>query len=78
MTRAAVVRARASTYSADIDAMRIAATLALTLFPAAFQPWTVMILPSGGFLVMGIWLLVVNRVRQWQETEGVELEEAVK
>ena len=48
----------------------------LALFPTAFQPWTVMILPSGGFFVMALWLLGVNRLRQWQEAQAREAEEA--
>ena len=48
------------------------------LFPASFQPWTVMILPSGGFLVLGIGLLVVNRLRQRQEALARQLEEAAR
>ena len=36
----------------------------VALFPGAFQPWTVMILPSGGFFVMAVWLLLINQLRQ--------------
>jgi electron transport complex protein RnfE len=39
----------------------------LDLFPEGFQTWTVMVLPSGGFFAMAIWLLVVNWIRQRQE-----------
>ncbi|MDH3621237.1 MAG: electron transport complex subunit E [Gammaproteobacteria bacterium] len=34
------------------------------LFPDGFQTWTVMVLPSGGFFAMAMWLLVVNWIRQ--------------
>ncbi|MDJ0749500.1 MAG: electron transport complex subunit E [Woeseiaceae bacterium] len=36
------------------------------LFADGFQTWTVMVLPSGGFFAMAIWLLLVNWVRQRQ------------
>ena len=36
------------------------------LFPDGFQTWTVMVLPSGGFFAMALWLLVVNRIREKQ------------
>lgn len=32
----------------------------VTLFPANFEPWIVMILPGGGFFTLGAWLLVIN------------------
>ncbi|NNF62367.1 MAG: electron transport complex subunit E [Gammaproteobacteria bacterium] len=35
------------------------------LFPEAFQPWTVMILPSGGFFVLALWLLLIS---VWQSS----------
>ncbi|WP_455234146.1 electron transport complex subunit RsxE [Thiogranum longum] len=34
------------------------------LFSANFQPWVVMILPPGGFFVLGGWLLAFNWYRQ--------------
>jgi Na+-translocating ferredoxin:NAD+ oxidoreductase subunit E len=30
----------------------------ISLFGASFQPWVVMVLPPGGFFVLGTWLLV--------------------
>jgi electron transport complex protein RnfE len=39
----------------------------VALFPDGFQTWTIMVLPSGGFLAMALWLLVVNWIRQRQE-----------
>lgn len=36
----------------------------ISLFPDSFQTWTVMVLPSGGFFVMAVWLLVVNRLKE--------------
>lgn len=35
----------------------------LSLFPDSFQTWTIMVLPSGGFFVTAILLLLVNRLR---------------
>jgi len=36
----------------------------VALFPASFQTWTIMVLPSGGFFVMAMLLLLVNWVKQ--------------
>jgi len=46
------------------------------LFPDGFQTWTVMVLPSGGFFAMAIWLLVVNWIRQYQADAEKEAEQA--
>ncbi len=35
----------------------------VVLFPDAFQTWTVMVLPSGGFFVTAAWLLIANRLK---------------
>ncbi len=40
------------------------------LFPDTFQTWTVMVLPSGGFFAMAMWLLLVN----WLKERGAEAE----
>ncbi len=32
----------------------------IALLPDTFQTWTVMVLPSGGFFAMAMWLLLVN------------------
>jgi len=48
---------------------------AIPLFPDSFQTWTIMVLPSGGFLVMALWLLLVNWLKQRQaESEKRTLE----
>ncbi len=39
----------------------------MALFPEGFQPWVVMILPSGGFFTLGVLLLVINRLRARQQ-----------
>jgi electron transport complex protein RnfE len=48
----------------------------LALLPANFQPWVVMILPSGGFFTLGALLLVFNRVRQRSAAKTTEIQEA--
>lgn len=40
----------------------------VSILPGSFQTWTVMVLPSGGFFVTAILLIVVNRLRE-KETE---------
>lgn len=37
------------------------------LFGPQFQPWVVMVLPAGGFLVLGAWLLLFDWVKQRQQ-----------
>lgn len=41
----------------------------ISLFPDNFQTWTIMVLPSGGFFVTAVWLLIVNRLKE-AETEA--------
>ncbi len=43
----------------------------LPLFPAGFQPWVVMILPSGGFFTLALLLLVFNRIRSRQQQRAL-------
>ncbi len=38
----------------------------MNLFPDSYQTWTVMVLPSGGFFAMALWLLLFNGVRERQ------------
>lgn len=42
------------------------AIFGFSLFPDGFQTWTVMVLPSGGFFAMAMWLLVFNWLKQKQ------------
>ena len=38
-----------------------------SLFGPSFEPWVIMILPPGGFLMLGVILLFFNAVRSWRE-----------
>jgi Na+-translocating ferredoxin:NAD+ oxidoreductase subunit E len=38
--------------------------LGYSIFGEAFQPWVVMILPPGGFFVLGAWLLLFNWIKE--------------
>ena len=42
----------------------------VALFPDTFQAWTIMVLPSGGFFAMAMWLLLVN----WLNERAAEAE----
>lgn len=42
----------------------------ISLFGEHFQPWVVMVLPPGGFFVLGGWLLVFALLRKKPVTEG--------
>ncbi len=37
------------------------------VLPASFEPWVVMILPSGGFFTLALWLLLFNWIKQRRE-----------
>jgi electron transport complex protein RnfE len=39
----------------------------IALFGESFQPWLVMVLPPGGFFVLGAWLLLFNWLKQRSE-----------
>jgi electron transport complex protein RnfE len=47
----------------------------IALFPDSFQTWTVMVLPSGGFFAMAMWLLLVNWVKRRQAENEVHAQE---
>jgi electron transport complex protein RnfE len=38
--------------------------LGFAVMPAGFEPWVVMILPPGGFFVLGAWLLLFEHLKQ--------------
>ncbi len=49
----------------------------VAVLPAAFEPWIVMILPSGGFFTLAAWLLVIrHRQRRREKRLAVEAIEA--
>jgi electron transport complex protein RnfE len=39
------------------------------IFGPGFEPWVIMVLPPGGFLVLGMWLMLFNWRRQRQEAQ---------
>lgn len=39
----------------------------VAIFGESYQPWVVMILPSGGFFTLGVLLLFINRINQRQQ-----------
>ena len=39
----------------------------IALFGATFQPWVVMVLPPGGFFVLGAWLLLFSALKRRKE-----------
>jgi electron transport complex protein RnfE len=52
----------------------------ISLFGASFQPWVVMVLPPGGFFVLGTWLLVFaawERRKQRKLAEQTEVAQHV-
>lgn len=49
--------------------------LGIPLFGAEFEPWVIMILPPGGFFVLGSWLLIFALLKQ-RKTKMEELAHA--
>jgi len=45
------------------------------LFPASYQPWIVMILPSGGFFTLALWLLLFNHLKLRRQAEQGRVQE---
>ena len=50
--------------------------LGYQIFSTNFEPWVVMILPPGGFIVLGSWLLLINYIQQRKTGKLVSQEEA--
>ncbi len=48
----------------------------IDVVPGTFQTWTIMVLPSGGFFVTALWLLVVNRLREKQDAAEAQVQGA--
>jgi len=46
----------------------------VAVMPENFQPWVVMILPPGGFFVLGMWLLIFAAWRRRGERRALERE----
>ncbi len=53
------------------------ALFGIALFPDGFEPWIVMILPSGGFFTLAGWLLLINYMKQRRERQAAEAGEAM-
>jgi len=51
------------------------ALFGLTLFPEGFEPWIVMILPSGGFFTLAGWLLLINHMKKRSAMSAERLQE---
>ena len=48
---------------------------AVQLFGDNFEPWVVMILPPGGFLMLGVLLLFFNAIKMWRTPRRGDLEQ---
>lgn len=48
------------------------------IFGDAFQPWVVMVLPPGGFFVIGTWLLLFSWLKERKQRRVVQQEEAAR
>lgn len=48
----------------------------IKVLPDSFQTWTIMLLPSGGFFVMALWLIVVNRLKVSDTVTKPQVQEA--
>ncbi len=40
--------------------------MGFSLFGPNFEPWVIFILPPGGFLTLGFWLLLLNWFQKWR------------
>lgn len=48
--------------------------LGFQIFSTSFEPWIVMILPPGGFFVLGTWLLIFEFIKQRKQQHDVIIE----
>jgi electron transport complex protein RnfE len=46
----------------------------VSLFGPSFEPWVVMVLPPGGFLMLGVIMLVFAKIKEWRQ-RGAEDED---
>ncbi|MDH3612197.1 MAG: electron transport complex subunit E [Gammaproteobacteria bacterium] len=51
------------------------ALFGVAVFPDGFEPWIVMILPSGGFFTLAAWLLLINHMQQRKEAKTGRVQE---
>ena len=51
--------------------------LGFQIFSSNYQPWVVMLLPPGGFIVLGCWLLLFNWLEQRKSARLIAAEEAI-
>ena len=51
--------------------------LGFQVFSSNYEPWVVMLLPPGGFIVLGCWLLLFNWLKQRKTTKMIAAEEAM-
>ena len=54
------------------------ALFGIALFPDGFEPWIVMILPSGGFFTLAGWLLLINFMKQRREANAAGAQEVTR
>ncbi|MET0064990.1 MAG: electron transport complex subunit E [Candidatus Thiodiazotropha sp.] len=48
------------------------------LFGPRFEPWVVMVLPAGGFIVLGVWLLLFEWMKQRKERTALQTVEETR
>jgi len=54
------------------EALGSGTLLGFPVFGSRFEPWSIMILPPGGFFVLGTWLLIFNAVRERTTRKAAE------
>ncbi len=54
------------------EALGSGTLLGIPVFGSHFEPWAIMILPPGGFFVLGTWLLIFNWVRERSTRRAAE------
>jgi electron transport complex protein RnfE len=52
--------------------------LGYQIFSSNFEPWVVMILPPGGFIVLGSWLLLINYIEQQRNEKIIGADELIE
>lgn len=57
------------------EVLGMGSLLGIPLFGPAFEPWVVMVLPPGGFFVLGMWLLLFAWLKRRAERKA-QLDEA--